>query len=262
MGAGVGEQVRKLELDAYQAFLKVTAVTGMSWVSARCAAPESVLIVPPSVAPSLRRFAVTRPAHAFPPSPRRSETTSRPSSGRSSTSPTMITPASGRNSRTTSASRPSGESARHGTRHPDPRIPSRARDAAKYLGLISAGAEAEPSFPSHVSSQGELETEGDQPGRQEGAHRRRRLHRRQDPKGPRRVQAEGGAQGEDAQGTRRGSHRRQRAHLPPRPEVLAGRGRLVRRHHHRLPPHHQRALPDVRDQHPERDLRVGRHLAV
>lgn len=31
MGAGVGEQVRKLELDAYQAFLKVTAVTGMSW---------------------------------------------------------------------------------------------------------------------------------------------------------------------------------------------------------------------------------------
>lgn len=53
MGAGVGEQVRKLELDAYQAFLKVTAVTGMTWVSARCAAPESVLIVPPSVAPSL-----------------------------------------------------------------------------------------------------------------------------------------------------------------------------------------------------------------
>ena len=32
---GVGEQVRKIELDAYQAFMKVTAVTGMSWVRAR-----------------------------------------------------------------------------------------------------------------------------------------------------------------------------------------------------------------------------------
>ena len=32
MGMGVGEQVRKIELDAYQAFMKVTAVTGMSWV--------------------------------------------------------------------------------------------------------------------------------------------------------------------------------------------------------------------------------------
>ena len=31
MGMGVGEQVRKIELDAYQAFMKVTAVTGMSW---------------------------------------------------------------------------------------------------------------------------------------------------------------------------------------------------------------------------------------
>lgn len=35
MGMGVGEQVRKIELDAYQAFMKVTAVTGMSWVRAR-----------------------------------------------------------------------------------------------------------------------------------------------------------------------------------------------------------------------------------
>ena len=34
MGMGVGEQVRKIELDAYQAFMKVTAVTGMSWVRA------------------------------------------------------------------------------------------------------------------------------------------------------------------------------------------------------------------------------------
>ena len=32
MGMGVGEQVRKIELDAYQAFMKVTAVTGMSSV--------------------------------------------------------------------------------------------------------------------------------------------------------------------------------------------------------------------------------------
>ena len=48
MGAGVGEQVRKLELDAYQAFLKVTAVTGMSWVSATSAAPSSALTVPPN----------------------------------------------------------------------------------------------------------------------------------------------------------------------------------------------------------------------
>lgn len=35
---GVGEQVRKIELDAYQAFMKVTAVTGMSWV--RPATPD------------------------------------------------------------------------------------------------------------------------------------------------------------------------------------------------------------------------------
>ena len=35
MGMGVGEQVRKIELDAYQAFMKVTAVTAMSWVRAR-----------------------------------------------------------------------------------------------------------------------------------------------------------------------------------------------------------------------------------
>lgn len=69
MGAGVGEQVRKLELDAYQAFLKVTAVTGMSWVSATSAAPSSAPTVPPNDPPSPRRFAVTRPAHAFPPSP-------------------------------------------------------------------------------------------------------------------------------------------------------------------------------------------------
>ena len=38
MGMGVGEQVRKIELDAYQAFMKVTAVTGMSWV--RPATPD------------------------------------------------------------------------------------------------------------------------------------------------------------------------------------------------------------------------------
>ena len=40
MGMGVGEQVRKIELDAYQAFMKVTAVTGMSWVRSRHLLPE------------------------------------------------------------------------------------------------------------------------------------------------------------------------------------------------------------------------------
>jgi hypothetical protein len=57
MGAGVGEQVRKLELDAYQAFLKVTAVTGMSWVSATSAAPLSAPTVPPNephISPTIR----------------------------------------------------------------------------------------------------------------------------------------------------------------------------------------------------------------
>ena len=43
MGMGVGEQVRKIELDAYQAFMKVTAVTGMSWV--RPATPDPLLLV-------------------------------------------------------------------------------------------------------------------------------------------------------------------------------------------------------------------------
>jgi hypothetical protein len=33
MGMGVGEQVRKIELDAYTMFMKATAITGMSWVS-------------------------------------------------------------------------------------------------------------------------------------------------------------------------------------------------------------------------------------
>ena len=60
MGMGVGEQVRKIELDAYQAFMKVTAVTGMSWV--RPATPD----------PPVRSFArdphfISPPLLSFPP---------------------------------------------------------------------------------------------------------------------------------------------------------------------------------------------------
>ena len=60
MGMGVGEQVRKIELDAYQAFMKVTAVTGMSWV--RPATPD----------PPFRSFArdphfICPPLLSFPP---------------------------------------------------------------------------------------------------------------------------------------------------------------------------------------------------
>ena len=50
MGMGVGEQVRKIELDAYQAFMKVTAVTGMSWV--RPATPDP----PPARSRATRAF--------------------------------------------------------------------------------------------------------------------------------------------------------------------------------------------------------------
>jgi len=76
MGMGVGEQVRKIELDAYQAFMKVTAVTGMSWVRLFAGArtprdldPRSAESPTPVRAPS---FSTPRsPSRGLPPPPTR-----------------------------------------------------------------------------------------------------------------------------------------------------------------------------------------------